>query len=293
VRRERRLEHLREALGILAAGRPVLDTGERGRGTIGRIATMIEDTSRRMAGDRQRLAMLENLSAWQEAARRHAHEMRTPITGLRLELSRLAETLARRPDAGPDEIAGHLEGAQQELDRLTEFTHRFSSFARLPKPKRVRVDLSALLAEMAEIYHEAWDNLEIRFSPGEITEVEVDRDMIRQVLVNLWDNSAAATAPDPVIVSLVVTRSPERTCVDVADDGPGIAAQVSDRLFQPYTTTRTVGEGIGLGLAISKKILLDHGGDLCLTASSPAGATFRLSLPTPPIEIPARGDSHG
>jgi signal transduction histidine kinase len=66
--------------------------------------------------------------------------------------------------------------------------------------------------------------------------------------------------------------------LDVTDDGPGLAPEIRSRVFEPYATTRRVGEGMGLGLAIAKKILLDHGGDLELVASSGAGATFRLTF---------------
>ncbi|HEX2644651.1 MAG TPA: hypothetical protein VHU81_16755, partial [Thermoanaerobaculia bacterium] len=83
IRQERRLTHLQGALGDLAAGRTDVTLGERGRDLIGRIALMIERASHVMARDRRRLASLENLSAWQEAARRHAHEMRTPLTAAR------------------------------------------------------------------------------------------------------------------------------------------------------------------------------------------------------------------
>jgi signal transduction histidine kinase len=69
--------------------------------------------------------------------------------------------------------------------------------------------------------------------------------------------------------------------LSVADDGPGVAEAVRARLFEPYATTRRVGEGMGLGLAISRKILLDHGGDLELASSSAAGSVFRLLLPAP------------
>ena len=68
-------------------------------------------------------------------------------------------------------------------------------------------------------------------------------------------------------------------CLDGADDGPGIPAEIRSRVFEPYVTTRKIGEGMGLGLAICKKILLDHDGDLEVLASSGAGTTFRLTFP--------------
>jgi two-component system C4-dicarboxylate transport sensor histidine kinase DctB len=74
--------------------------------------------------------------------------------------------------------------------------------------------------------------------------------------------------------------------VEVADSGPGVNPAVRDRLFEPYATTRGLGEGMGLGLAISKKILLDHGGDLELADTSPRGTTFRLTLPAAARETP-------
>src|SRR4029077_16800380 len=88
-----RRERLRLGLIALSDGQEDLDIGDRGRDTVGRIAGMIEDTSRAMARDRKRLAYLRNLSGWQETARRHAHEMRTPLTAARLELARLERLL--------------------------------------------------------------------------------------------------------------------------------------------------------------------------------------------------------
>ncbi len=106
--------------------------------------------------------------------------------------------------------------------------------------------------------------------------------MIRQVLANLCDNSSKALGERRGLVRFTVeARGPEARLL-VSDDGPGIPPTVRERLFEPYTTTREVGEGMGLGLAISLKILLDHGGDLELLGSSARGTTFALSLPLPP-----------
>lgn len=292
-RREGRLRRLQGALAELVRGRTDVVVGERRGDLIGRIAAMIERTSRVMARDRRRLAALENLSAWQEAARRHAHEMRTPLTGARLELGRLNGLLQRETLRSAEEVRQAAQSAAQELERLGRFASAFTSFGRLPRPRPALCDLSALVGEFAATFEAAWPNLELVVeagSPPEELSVKADRDLLRQVLVNLCDNSSLALDGRPGRVRFTLGRNPERRTadailLDVADDGPGIDEAIRGRLFEPYTTSRGVGEGMGLGLAISKKILLDHGGDLELVRSSAAGTTFRLTLPAP---APAR-----
>lgn len=267
-RRERRIEKLREALVQLSAGQENVDIGDRGKDTIGRIAAMIEETSRVMARDRRRLAALQNLSMWQETARRHAHEMKTPLTAARLELTRLRELVN-------GESRQAVESLGEELDRLGRFTREFTSFARLPKPRLEVHDLGAVVSEFASAFDLAWPSLALRVSAPEPLLAAVDRELLRQTLVNLCDNSAHAQART---VRFQVGRNGSGVYVEVADDGPGIAEEIRGRVFEPYVTTRKVGEGMGLGLAISKKILLDHGGDLELVETSAAGTTFRITL---------------
>ncbi|MEA2560045.1 MAG: two-component system, NtrC family, nitrogen regulation sensor histidine kinase NtrY [Acidobacteriota bacterium] len=267
-RRERRIDRLREALVQLSAGQENVDIGDRGKDTIGRIAAMIEETSRVMARDRRRLAALQNLSMWQETARRHAHEMKTPLTAARLELTRLREMVSGESKQAVDSLG-------EELDRLGRFTREFTSFARLPKPRLEVHDLGAVVSEFASTFDLAWPSLALRVSaPGQFL-ATVDRELLRQTLVNLCDNSAHAQART---VTFQVGRNGTGIYVEVADDGPGIAPEIRGRVFEPYVTTRKVGEGMGLGLAISKKILLDHGGDLELVETSAAGTKFRITL---------------
>jgi signal transduction histidine kinase len=103
--------------------------------------------------------------------------------------------------------------------------------------------------------------------------------MVRQVLVNLCDNSALALGASSGDVTFSLGSEGEWTVLTVADDGPGVPPAIQPRLFEPYVTSRRVGEGMGLGLAISRKILLDHGGDLELLAEREHGAVFRLLFP--------------
>lgn len=297
LRQERRLVRLQAALADLAAGRTDISlgstSGKRRGDLIGRIGAMVERASRVMARDRRRLASLENLSAWQEAARRHAHEMRTPLTAARLELARMRELL-EEPGGGEggrparqnrrEELLQVQESLDHDLERLGRFTEGFTSFGRLPRPKLRRRDLADLTGEFVDLFASAWPNLslELRRAPAPPGgfQVDVDPEMLRQVLVNLCDNSALAIGKGQGRMVLHVTEVEGMgVALNVADDGPGIAEEVRPRLFEPYTTSRPVGEGMGLGLAISRKILLDHGGDLELHESSAAGTTFRLLFP--------------
>lgn len=279
-RQQTRLERVQLALGALAEGRTDIELGERRRDTLGKIAGMIEQTSRRMARDRQRLAALRNLSAWQEAARRHAHEMKTPLTGAKLEITRLTGLLETESLEKGEEIHQAAVSAGQEIERLGRFAQQFTSFARLPAPQKKPWDLGRLLEEFVVTFESAWVNLDLGFEPSAAAvEAAVDRDMLRQVLVNLADNSSLALGDKKGRLVFELGRTGENAVIRVRDDGPGIAPEVRPRLFEPYTTTRRIGHGMGLGLAISKKILLDHDGDLELESTSADGTIFRIVLP--------------
>jgi signal transduction histidine kinase len=228
--------------------------------------------SRRLR-DRQRLQSVEHLAAWQDAARRHAHEIRTPLTAAQMEIDRLAALVERGAAAG--EIRQVRRSIHEELERLRSFTQSFTSFATVAVPRVVEIDAADLLAEFCATFAHAWPALRLVFDrPAQHCPLFADRALLRQVLVNLCTNSAMAGAKE---VRFSIHRSATMVHVNVADDGPGIEPAVRRRIFEPYTTTRPVGEGMGLGLAISKKILLDHGGDLVLL-DRPRGAAFRLTL---------------
>jgi len=291
IRQEARLARLQRSLSDLSAGRTDIRVGERRRDVIGRIAAMVEQTSRVMARDRRRLASLENLSAWQDAARRHAHEMRTPLTAAKLELIRMRSLLEVGDDpedrlAANAELERLQESVTQEIDRLGLFTQGFTSFARVPQPTLKRQDLGRLVGELTDLFAAAWPELTLRFTapekPVDVCDVLIDSEMLRQVLVNLCDNSALALRErgrGTGTVAFSITALDEGVALDVEDDGPGVLPEIRGRIFEPYTTSRKIGEGMGLGLAISRKILLDHGGDLELLRTSEAGTVFRLLFP--------------
>ncbi|HEX6178310.1 MAG TPA: hypothetical protein VF057_08115, partial [Thermoanaerobaculia bacterium] len=117
-RRERRLAVIRQSLEALGRGNLEVLIGDRSGDVIGRIAGMIERTSRDIGRDRRRLQYLDHLSSWQEAARRHAHEIRTPLTAARLEIDRLVRDMGSRDPQFVPELTGAQASIHEELDRL-------------------------------------------------------------------------------------------------------------------------------------------------------------------------------
>lgn len=282
-RRDRRLARLQAALRELADGVAHVEVRDPGHDVIGEVARMVEQVSAAHTSQRRRLRSLEDLSRWQEAARRHAHEMRTPLGAARLDLQGVQESLQAVDDPLLRErLAAGARDVESGLLRLGEFAAAFAAFGRLPPPQLRDADLGAVVREFVCRFARAWPQLELTAqTPDDPCAARIDPDLLRQVLANLCDNAAAAGPPAGLergSVRLTVSPIPGGWAMDVADDGPGITPAVAERLFQPYATFRA--GGTGLGLAISRKIALDHGGDLDHVPSE-AGATFRLTLPTP------------
>ena len=238
-------------------------------------ATFLWTVRQRRNEERRRREYLGRLSAWQEASRRHAHEIKTPLTAARMEVDRLVSlTSAGAPH---DDVQRAVESVYEEFDRMVRFTKEFSSFAAIGQPVLRAEDATQVLRDFCHMFANAWPNLTLRVAAADDVMVSADRDLLRQVLVNLVTNSAYATTGHGT-VTFTVARAAERVLIDVSDTGNGIPPSIQPRVFEPYVTTRKIGDGMGLGLAISRKILLDHGGDLTLLSSSPAGSTFRLTL---------------
>ncbi|MBI2837397.1 MAG: hypothetical protein HYX75_03735 [Acidobacteria bacterium] len=273
-RLDQRLGRLRTSIETLAAGEPVVPNRPR-KDTIGIVERMVEDASRLIGARLRQLRMLES---WQESSRRLAHEIRTPLTAIYLDLARIHKILDRLGPGDKAEAGRCLESVQEELRRLGEFADQFASFAKIGKPRLRNENLAAFLEEFVKDYAAVWPNvsLTVRESdrPGSV--VSVDRRMVRQVLVNLCSNSAAAIGPEGGRITVAVFGERNAVWVVVEDTGPGIPDTVRARIFEPYVTTKPVGEGMGLGLAISKKIMLDHEGDLELARTGSSGTTFRL-----------------
>jgi len=223
------------------------------------------------------LIKAQQLAAWNEAARRIAHEIKNPLTPIRLAAERILQKHRRGdPDLGEALEAG-IEVLLREVAAMQAMVDEFSRFARMPRPHPSRVDLGRLVEETVPLYRGLKPGVEVeaRVGPG-AGEVMADAEQLKRALINLLDNALEATEP-PGRVTVRAESSDGCVELEVADSGRGVPDGAKDKLFLPYYSTK--GRGTGLGLAIVHRIVSDHRGTIRVEDNSPRGTVFTIELP--------------
>ncbi|MBL0211504.1 MAG: HAMP domain-containing protein [Holophagaceae bacterium] len=221
------------------------------------------------------LAKAEKRAAWQEVARRMAHEVKNPLTPIKLTAQRLLRRV-RENRLDPEVVNQGAETILTEVASLARLVDAFSRFARLPAPHPSDVDACDLLRQTATLYGPThpkilWD-WEL---PDHAVPVRWDGDMVKRAIINLVDNAVAAVEDAGTIrVGLMDRNGTVR--IQVEDDGPGVQESHRERLFEPSFSTKE--RGSGLGLAIVRKIATDHGGE-AFFEPLPKGSRFSVELP--------------
>jgi len=218
--------------------------------------------------DVTQLADAQKHQAWSEVAQRLAHEIKNPLTPIKLSTERVQRRFRSQVD-DVEVFDTCTYAVINQVERLQRLLADFSNLATLPKPKTEVVSIASLLRDMRELYS-PYQNLTFEGLPE--GDVCCDPDQIRQVLINLIDNALATNTHVRVFVEVTA----KDTCFYVQDEGVGIDATTQKHMFEPYFSTKQ--NGSGLGLAIAQRITEEHGGQLQLvSASSPT--RFCMWLP--------------
>ncbi len=224
-----------------------------------------------MIDDITELVNAQRSQAWAEVARRLAHEIKNPLTPIKLSAERLQRRFRKQVD-DRDVFDSCTQAIITQVERLQRLIADFSSLARMPRPRLKRVRIADVMHEMQELFN-AYANVSIAV-PDPAMECLCDDDQVRQVLINLVDNALAAAGSSQV---RVYVRSRDDVIEwHVEDDGPGIPDEVREHIFEEYFSTKS--SGSGLGLAIARRIAEDHGGRLLLV-SARKPTHFCLQLP--------------
>jgi two-component system nitrogen regulation sensor histidine kinase NtrY len=236
--------------------------------------------------DLTELVKAQRSAAWQEVAQRIAHEIKNPLTPIRLSADRIERLIEKSsPDGAPPHLlASMAESASlisREVTTLKTLVDEFSNFARFPASQPVPTDLNRIIEQALEVFDGRLASVTIhRNLAADLPVVRADPEQMKRVVVNLIDNAAEALESSVTRDIWVRTRleaEREMVTLTVADSGPGIPPEAKERLFLPYFSTKS--RGTGLGLAIVSRIVSEHHGNIRVEENWPLGTQFIIELP--------------
>lgn len=256
---------------------------KRGQCIVAVTATPLKDPSGAVFGnliileDISNLSRAQRIAAWQEAAQRMAHEIKNPLTPIRLSAQRIRKKVREKAQDLETAVTDGCTTIEREVETMMAMVNEFSRFARLPEAKLRHTSLAALLQGTAATYRTAYPQVAFEIDvPQQFPPVRLDTEQMGRVFKNLFDNAIHAMEMSGTI-SLALREDDGQAIVTIRDTGPGVSAEARDRLFVPYFSTKR--KGTGLGLAIVARILEEHGGAIRVDEEYKGGAGFILTLP--------------
>lgn len=224
------------------------------------------------------LEKMQRLDAWKEVARRIAHEIKNPLTPIKLSAERLERKF------GPmvaDPVFTQCTGLiVKQVEHLQEMVREFSSFAKLPEVSLEPDRIEPLLREAVAVFSGSHSSIRWTLRTEEVPRVMLDREAMGRAIYNILLNAAEVLADQDggrVETVLYARKRKGRVYIEISDNGPGIKPEEQSRMFEPYYSTKR--SGTGLGLTIVKSIVSDHHGHIRVKPNEPVGTTFVIELP--------------
>lgn len=234
-----------------------------------------------LSHSRRKLVQAEKISVWQEIAQRLAHEIKNPLTPIKLSAQRLLKKYRSDGQEFGKILESSLGAIIEEVDNLNNLLQEFREFARLPGPKLERINVRHLVEEVSSMYTNLSKAVSIDCSyVRDDAELLADRSQMKQAFANLFKNAIQAMphGGDILVRSDTVEKENKNYCrIWIKDTGSGIEETVKASVFNPYFTTKK--DGTGLGLSIVERIMFDHNGSIWFETEKGTGTTFILDLP--------------
>ena len=249
---------------------------QRADGEIGELIRSFDMMTKEIARSREDLIRFERELAWKEMAKQVAHEIKNPLTPMKLSMQHLQQTFKDRVsnfDQVFDEVSKTII---EQVDTLSRIAGEFARFARMPKSILESVDVNGVLKESVLLF-EADGTIRFELVLAEnLPPVKSDREELRRAFINIIRNGVQAMS-DSGLMKIHSIREGEMAIVTFHDEGAGMSDDVKAKLFQPNFSTKT--DGMGLGLAITKKSIDDLGGSIAIDSKEGRGTTVTIILP--------------
>ena len=232
-----------------------------------------------VAEDLTQIQQAQRAYAWKEVARRVAHEVKNPLTPIKLSAQRLRKKFQSQIIQDHKIFDECTKTIITQVDELKILISEFSTFARMPATHRVSNDLNLILRETLSLYREAHKDITIDFITEQDTiRFNFDRDQIKRAVINLLDNAVSSIKNDgTVIVKTAYDKNIETVIIEISDNGIGIPKDIKQKIFEPYFSTKK--GGTGLGLAIVNNIIADHNGYVRVRDNENGGTCFVIEIP--------------
>ena len=224
----------------------------------------------------ERLAKTEREQAWQEMAKQVAHEIKNPLTPMRLTVQSFQKNSdTKKGDDQKDKLNDFCDTLIEQIDTMSNVATSFSDFATLPKTQLEKTDIVEATKKVVEIFEQ--NNISLETSSENIF-IKLDKEQWIRVMTNLIKNSIQAIPHDrEPIINVKITESLKTVKVIVSDNGLGVSKNNRDKIFEPKFTTKS--DGMGLGLGIVRSIINSHRGKISYKSKSRKGTDFKISLP--------------
>jgi two-component system nitrogen regulation sensor histidine kinase NtrY len=259
-----------------------LSIGERRRSFLINVNALKDDSDRHVGlvmvfDDLTELEKAQRMAAWREVARRIAHEVKNPLTPIKLSAQRLKRKYSKQINEPVFEECTRM--IIDHVDLIRNLVNEFSSFARFPAANPVQCDLPPIIRETVALYKEGHQKILFGINiPDNIPRLNLDRQQIKQAMINLVDNAVAAIKDNGnIVITLEHDNELKAVSIEVADDGAGISEEDKARIFEPNFSTKKTGSG--LGLTIVNTIIADHKGVIRVQDNYPKGTKFIVELP--------------
>jgi two-component system nitrogen regulation sensor histidine kinase NtrY len=228
--------------------------------------------------DLTQLIKAQRMAAWREVARRIAHEIKNPLTPIQLSAQRLRKRYLEKLQPDGTVFDDCTRTIVKQVEELKGMVNEFSNFARMPASQPTPNHLNEIIEETLALFQGFQKQVHFEFVPNELPVLNVDRDQMKRVMINLIKNSLAAIENGGEI-RIQTSYNPKLQTVhlEVSDDGCGIPEEDKERIFEPYVSSKK--SGTGLGLTIVNAIISDHNGYIRVRDNKPKGTIFLIELP--------------
>lgn len=266
------IEKLTKATKSVGRGDMDIQLQSFGKGEIGELIDGFNRMVRELKKNQIELAEVERESAWKEMAKQVAHEIKNPLTPMKLAVQHLISAYKDKSDKF-DEIFNKVTSTViTQIDNLTNIASEFSSFAKMPTIKLLDIELVGILKETVDLFIEEDCKVSILTDLGKVI-VKSDREQFQRMMINLIRNSIQAEAEH---VWITLARMDAAVEIRVKDDGKGIPEEIKTKIFDENYTTKK--EGMGLGLALAKRFLDITNGTIFISETSPEGTEILIRI---------------